>query len=195
MGKLIQLFPDAAKSVMDRCIHRSLAHRSITYDFSLLDPGPDDQSGPGEEPFFGLMDMVNHKQKELLVHDLSRKLLKIKWRTYGWFIFWTNLALFGFFLFLMTYFMLTQRKLIVLKKSHNAGDDGGRRLREERRIQQDKPVSDPHICVTSLGKRTLPNSRSTNEVLPTVDKLAGMYTLRHNHSLHPSLRFFQPEQS
>jgi len=123
MGKLIQLFPDAAKSVMDRCIHRSLAHRSITYDFSLLDPGPDDQSGPGEEPFFGLMDMVNHKQKELLVHDLSRKLLKIKWRSYGWFIFWTNLALFGFFLFLMTYFMLTQRKLIVLKKSHNAGDD------------------------------------------------------------------------
>ena len=122
MGKLIHRFPDAAKSVMDRCIQRSLAQQSITYDFRLLDPGPDDQSGPGHEPFFGLMEMVTHKQKDLLVHDLCRKLLKIKWRTYGWFVFWTNLALYAVFLFVMTYFMLTQRKQIKLQKIKDVGD-------------------------------------------------------------------------
>ena len=123
MGKLIHRFPGAAKAVMDRCIQRSLAQQSITYDFCLLDPGPDDQSGQGHEPFFGLMEMVTHKQKDLLVHDLCRKLLKIKWRTYGWFVFWTNLALYAVFLFVITYFMLTQRKQIVLPKSVVVGDD------------------------------------------------------------------------
>ena len=123
MGKLIQRFPEAAKSVMDRCIQKSSAQRSITYDFSLLDPGPDDQSGPNEEPFFGLMVVVKHKQMDLLVHGLSRKLLKIKWRTYGWFVFWTNFVLYSLFLALMTYFMLTQRENVTLKRTHDASDD------------------------------------------------------------------------
>ncbi len=123
MGKLIQRFPDAATSVLDRCIQQSLPQRSITYDFSLLDPGPDDQSGPSGEPFFGLMVMVKHKQTDLLVHDLSRKLLKIKWRSYGWFVYWTNLVVYSLFLVLMTYFMLTQRAEVVLKPKHDESDD------------------------------------------------------------------------
>ena len=123
MGKLIQRFPDAATTVMDRCIQRSQTNRSITYDFSLLDPGPDDQSGPNEEPFFGLMVMVKHKQMDLLVHDLSRKLLKIKWRSYGWFVYWTNLIVYSIFLALMTYFMLAQRKNVVLKREDDDSDD------------------------------------------------------------------------
>jgi len=123
MGKLIQRFPVAAASVMDRCIQRSLPQRSITYDFRLLDPGPDDQSGPNEEPFFGLMVMVKHKQMDLLVHDLCRKLLKIKWRSYGWFVYWTNLVVYSLFLALMTYFMLTQRKLVTLKPKNDQDSD------------------------------------------------------------------------
>ena len=122
MGKLIQRFPDAAKCVMDRCIQRSLTKRSIAYDFRLLDPGPDDQSGPNEEPFFGLVDMVRYKKKDLLVHDLSRKLLKIKWRSYGWFVYWTNLAMFSLYLFLFTFFMLDKRKKVVLKRKRDNDD-------------------------------------------------------------------------
>ena len=122
MGKLIQRFPDAAKPVMDRCVQRSLSQRSINYDFSLLDPGPDDKSGPNEEPFFGLLAMVEHKQKELLVHELCKKLLKIKWRSYGWFVYWTNLVIFSLYLFLMTYFMLTKRKQVILKRKHDVND-------------------------------------------------------------------------
>ena len=123
MGKLIQRFPDAAKSVLDRCIQRSLAERSITYDFSLLDPGPDDKSGPNGKPFFGLNVIVEHKQKDLLVHDVCRKLLKIKWRVYGWFVYWTNLVFYFSFLALMTYFMLTQRGNVVLKRRNSYVDD------------------------------------------------------------------------
>lgn len=123
MGKLIQRFPDAARSVMDRCIQRSAAKRSITYDFRLLDPGCTDESGPGNEPFFGLLEMVKHKRKDLLVHALSRKLLAVKWRTYGWFVFWANLAMYAVFLFVMSYFMLTQRKQITLTKGHNANSE------------------------------------------------------------------------
>ena len=122
MGELIQRFPDAAKCVMDRCIQRSLTKRSIAYDFRLLDPGPDDQSGPNEEPFSGLMVMVRYKQKDLLVHDLCRKLLKIKWRSYGWFVYWTNLALFSLYLSLMTFFMLDKRKNVVLKRKRDEDD-------------------------------------------------------------------------
>lgn len=123
MGKLIQRFPVVAASVMNRCIQRSLPQRSITYDFRLLDPGPDDQSGLNAEPFFGLMFMVKHKQTDLLVHDLSRKLLKIKWRCYGWFVYWTNLVVYSLFLALMTYFMLTQRKLVTLKPDNDEDSD------------------------------------------------------------------------
>ena len=123
MGKLIQRFPDAAKCVMDRCIKRSLNKRSIAYDFRLLDPGPDDQSGPNEEPFFGLVVMVSYKQKDLLVHDLCRKLLKIKWRSYGWFVYWTNLVMFSLYLFLMTFFMLDKRRKVVLKRKHDKEAD------------------------------------------------------------------------
>lgn len=123
MGKLIQRFPDSAKSVLDRCIQRSTTSRSITYDFSLLDPGPDDSSGPSGRPFFGLAVMVEYKQKDLLVHDVSRKLLRIKWRVYGWFVYWTNLILFSIFLGLLTYFMLHERGNVVLKPKSSYVDD------------------------------------------------------------------------
>lgn len=123
MGKLIQRFPDSAKSVLDRCIQRSATSRSITYDFSLLDPGPDDSSGPSGRPFFGLAVMVEYKQKDLLVHDVSRKLLRIKWRVYGWFVYWTNLVLFSIFLGLLTYFMLHERGNVVLKPKSSYVDD------------------------------------------------------------------------
>ena len=69
------------------------------------------------------MEMVKGKQKDLLCHDLCRKLFKIKWRTYGWGVYWTNLGLFSFFLFLMTYFMLTQRQGIKFQKTIGDPDD------------------------------------------------------------------------
>ena len=112
MERLIEHFPDAASVVMDRCIQRSVSEHSIKYDFTLLDPGPDDQSGKNNDRFLGLMTMVKHKQQQLLEHDLSRKLLLLKWRRFGWFVYGGNLLLYGMFLLFMTIFVLTERENI-----------------------------------------------------------------------------------
>lgn len=95
---------------MDRCIQRSVSERSIKYDFTLLDPAPDDQSETKGERFLGLATMVKHKQQLLLTHALSRKLLLVKWRRFGWFVYGGNIALYTIFLIFMTIFVLTERE-------------------------------------------------------------------------------------
>lgn len=97
---------------MDRCIQRSTSERSIKYDFSLLDPGPDDHSGPSGERFLGLSTMVRYKQQILLTHQLSRKLLLLKWRKFGWFVYGGNVLLYSIFLLFMTFFVLTEREFL-----------------------------------------------------------------------------------
>ena len=80
LKRLILQFPSSAKVVFDRCVQRSEKDSSayrITYDFQLLDPGPDGPLGPSGEKFCGLETMVEGKQKELLLHPLSRTLLKV----------------------------------------------------------------------------------------------------------------------
>jgi len=110
MERLIEHFPDAAQVAMDRCIQRSVSERSIKYDFTLLDPGPDDQTGTSGERFLGLATMVKHKQQLLLTHALSRKLLLVKWRRFGWFVYGGNIALYTIFLIFVTIFVLTERE-------------------------------------------------------------------------------------
>ena len=122
MGRLIEHFPDAAHIVMDRCIQRSLSERSIKYDFTLLDPGPDDQSGAKGERFLGLATMVNHKQQLLLTHPLSRKLMVLKWRKFGWFVYGGNLFLYSMFLVFLTIFVLTERDTLSFPEPPEPGE-------------------------------------------------------------------------
>lgn len=110
MERLIEHFPDAAHVAMDRCIQKSMSERSIKYDFTLLDPGPDDESGTNGERFLGLSTMVKHKQQLLLTHALSRKLLLVKWRKFGWYIYGGNVALYSVFLIFFTIFALVERE-------------------------------------------------------------------------------------
>jgi len=123
MGRLIEHFPDAAHVVMDRCIQRSLSERSIKYDFTLLDPGPDDQSGAKAERFLGLSTMVKHKQQLLLTHALSRKLMVLKWRKFGWFVYGGNLFLYSVFLVFLTIFVLTERETIDFPEPPEPGEE------------------------------------------------------------------------
>ena len=109
MERLIEHFPDAAHVAMDRCIQKSMSERSIKYDFTLLDPGPDDESGAHGKRFLGLSTMVKHKQQLLLTHALSRKLLLVKWRKFGWYIYGGNIALYSMFLVFFTIFVLVER--------------------------------------------------------------------------------------
>ncbi|KAJ7385776.1 hypothetical protein OS493_013810 [Desmophyllum pertusum] len=119
IGRLIEHFPDAAHVAMDRCIQRSTSERSIKYDFSLLDPGPDDHSGPSGERFLGLSTMVRYKQQILLTHQLSRKLLLLKWRKFGWFVYGGNVLLYSIFLLFMTFFVLTEREFLSFSRTSN----------------------------------------------------------------------------
>ena len=112
METLLEHFPDAAQVAMDRCIQKSVSEHSIKYDFTLLDPGPDDQSGRMGERFLGLSTMVKHKQQLLLTHALSRKLLLVKYRRFGWMIYGGNVVLYLVFLIFLTIFVLTERETV-----------------------------------------------------------------------------------
>jgi transient receptor potential cation channel subfamily A protein 1 len=107
MSSLIQHYPEAAEVVMDRCVQQSST--SITYNFHYLDPGPEDCSGPQKDRYFGLADMVQFKRKDLLIHPLAKKLLNLKWKKFGIFIFMINFLLYLVFLNCLTIFMIKER--------------------------------------------------------------------------------------
>ena len=116
MEKLIQHFPEAAAIVMDHCVQRSHSdsqERSITYDFRLLDPGPDGQ-GSGGRAFSGMLSMVKYNQQGLLGHALARKLLREKWSSFGQYVFWGNFALYVAFIAMFTTFLLSEREEVEL---------------------------------------------------------------------------------
>lgn len=118
MSSLIQHYPEAAEVVMDRCVQRSPS--SITYNFRYLDPGPDDCSGSKRDRYIGLADMVKYKRQDLLIHPLAKKLLNMKWKTFGKIIFIANFLLYVFFLNLLSVFLSNQRKkLFVPQQSFN----------------------------------------------------------------------------
>ncbi|XP_031557765.1 uncharacterized protein LOC116294318 [Actinia tenebrosa] len=131
MAKLISDFPEGASLVMDKCIRRS-NHKpsdpdfSITFDFQLLDPGPDRQINPDVptdkafpqvlvrkesdgKRFFGLLEMVNHKRQELLVHPLASRLRRVKWKSFGALVYCFNFIMYALFAMLLTLFMLNVR--------------------------------------------------------------------------------------
>lgn len=60
--------------------------------------------------------MVRHKQQLLLVHPLSRKLLLLKWRRFGWFVYGTNVVLYSLFLIFLTIFVSTERENVNFPK-------------------------------------------------------------------------------
>jgi len=131
MSKLLANFPDAVTMVMDKSIKRS-NHKptdpefSLTFDFQLLDPGPErlhlsedlkikdanpvlKTKQPGEKRFYGLMEMVVNKRKELLVHPLASRLRRIKWRRFGVLVYVLNFILHAAFAGLLTHFILNVR--------------------------------------------------------------------------------------
>ena len=119
MERLIQQFPEAAEVVLDRCVQRSTSKRTVTYDFRMLDPGPDDSSGRDTRRFFGLETMFDCNQKSLLLHPLSRKLLKLKWRKFGLTVYLVNLILYLKFVCTLSIFVMTERSGIRIPSNHS----------------------------------------------------------------------------
>lgn len=116
MKLLIEHFPESAELLMDRCIKRSEMigsndpNFSVTYDFHLLDPGPDDPAFVHGRRFFGPSTMVKHERKKLLLHPLTQVLLNQKWSTFGRFIYYFNFLSYLVFVGLYSVFIVIERQ-------------------------------------------------------------------------------------
>ena len=114
MKILIEHFPEAASLVMDQCIKRSShiqtdPNYTELYDFHLLDPGPDGRACLDGKRFFGPTTMVKYHRESLLLHPLTRKLLDVKWASFGRKIYYFNLLTYLVFLITYTIFVITER--------------------------------------------------------------------------------------
>ena len=115
MKILIEHFPEAASLVMDHCVKRSSHIRTDpnyteSYDFHLLDPGPDDEANLEGNRFFGPGTMVKFNRENLLLHPLTQKLLDVKWASFGRYIYYFNLFTYLVFLVTYTIFIVTERE-------------------------------------------------------------------------------------
>ena len=116
MKLLIEHFPESAELLMDRCVKRSEMTNSndpqftVTYDFRLLDPGPDDPAFLNGWRFFGPSTMVKHERKQLLLHPLTQVLLNQKWSTFGRFVHYFNFLSYLVFVTLFSAFIVIERE-------------------------------------------------------------------------------------
>ena len=128
MKLLIEHFPESAEFLMDRCVKRSEMKNSndleftVSYDFHLLDPGPDDPAFLHGQRFFGPSTMVKNKRKELLLHPLTQVLLNVKWSTFGRFVHYFNFLWYLVFVSLYSAFIINARKEFVLGRNIPTGE-------------------------------------------------------------------------
>lgn len=119
MKLLIEHFPESAELLMDRCVKRSEMTSfndpqfTVTYDFRLLDPGPDDPAFLNGRRFFGPSTMVKHERKQLLLHPLTQVLLNQKWSTFGRFVHYFNFLSYLVFVTLFSAFIIIEREEFV----------------------------------------------------------------------------------
>ena len=111
--KLIDECPSAAEIILDKCIERGpnpeACDYAVTYNFRLLDPGPDDVSAKDGTRYFGLAQLVSCSRRQLIQHPVARKLLDTKWKSFGFPVYIANLFMYLCFIILLTIFMQTQR--------------------------------------------------------------------------------------
>ena len=123
MKVLIEHFPDAAKIVMDRCVTHSGhgADYNVTYDFCLIDPGPDDSACMAGNRFFAPTSMVIQERLDLLNHPLVIKSLQLKWESLGRYVFYFNFFTYIVFLLLFTVFIVKERYVVTFEVATKSG--------------------------------------------------------------------------
>ncbi|XP_060576349.1 transient receptor potential cation channel subfamily A member 1-like [Ruditapes philippinarum] len=98
MKKLIRKAPEAAMVVMDSCVVESDDRKddmdySLQYDFTYIDPGPDDPCCENRR-YFALDTMIEFNREDLLSHPLTQSMLIMKWRKFGRYILYSNLFIY-----------------------------------------------------------------------------------------------------
>ncbi|XP_074649063.1 uncharacterized protein LOC141904378 [Tubulanus polymorphus] len=105
MQRLIERLPEAAKVVMDHCVRASTddhedKNLEVTFDYTFLDPGPDDPMCQ-KQRWFAMNAMVKVKSTDLLSHPLSQNLLSVKWVKCVRYLFYSNLLFYVMFVLLL----------------------------------------------------------------------------------------------
>ncbi|RDD38686.1 Transient receptor potential cation channel subfamily A member 1 [Trichoplax sp. H2] len=113
--------PEVAESIMDRCITKiatsDIKNKEkilVEYDCTLLEPGVTFEYAHGAPngigSFNALLTIAKSNRINLLEHPLSSKLLNVKWRQFGRYVYYLNL--FTYILFvasLVTYVLIIEQ--------------------------------------------------------------------------------------
>nr|XP_006825038.1 PREDICTED: ankyrin-1-like [Saccoglossus kowalevskii] len=106
--------------VLDQCVQFSHSDKTnpnlkITYEYEYIDPGPVESKKKGpdgrrKKRWCALAAMVQFGREHLLMHELCKTLLMIKWKKFGVIIFSIDVSMYIMFLLsLMVYIGLTPR--------------------------------------------------------------------------------------
>ncbi|RDD43947.1 Transient receptor potential cation channel subfamily A member 1 [Trichoplax sp. H2] len=116
MQNLIRKLPEVAETVMSSCIQHDIVedpkstNKHVSYDFTLLDPGPSFELEHRKDGIYlnnnALQTMIHYKRTNLLKHELTKKLLDVKWNRIGSYVFYLNLVLYLLFVFGLTSYIL-----------------------------------------------------------------------------------------
>lgn len=112
MKKLIQVAPDVAEFVMDRCIEESRHARnhkdfSVTFDFRYIDLDP--KKKIGSQTCLEAVTMANYNREKLLSHDLTRRLISHKWGRLGRPVYYFTLLTYLLFVACVTSVVVIER--------------------------------------------------------------------------------------
>ena len=129
MRDVIEKMPQAAKTVLDRCIKYSTLPQdhpeySIECDFRLLDSLKDEEEMLGKKSpntFFAPTTMIKNERETLLSHPLVEAFLLLKWTRFGRHIFNLSLLFYLVYVALFTKFVVSRREEITF--STNASKD------------------------------------------------------------------------
>ena len=114
MEKLIEIAPEVAEIVLDKCIESSkhpVGHvdYSIRYDFNYLTLHPDTKRTRNHKWYFGPLVMAKFKREKLLSHPLTRRLIVFKWGSIGRYVYYLTLLIYCLFVALMTAFVVIEK--------------------------------------------------------------------------------------
>lgn len=130
MKHLIEKFPEVAKLVMDKCIETSDHMKtdveySKSFNFVFLDPIPGEQTNTEGEWYFGPKLMLKHGHRDLILHPLTRELMKAKRLSWRLKYFYLAAFIYTSFTLILTFLLLCLNSQSI-DRQHNSTSEFSR---------------------------------------------------------------------